>query len=170
MSRVTMVHHINVQITDRDRTRDWYEKVLGCTFLDRGPDLNKRQLQLNIGNAEMHFSETSEPVIADRVHFAVEVKDWADMLAHLDSLGTEYSRTGGAFTRVGTGDSERWAKREDSGEHYAYVHDPDGNLIELVHHPLGLVDGDGNKVEPANHAKGMRWKQLPETEKALGKS
>ena len=39
MSRVTMIQHINIQIGDRERTREWYEKVLGAEFLDRGPEL-----------------------------------------------------------------------------------------------------------------------------------
>ena len=170
MPKAIMVHHINVQITDRQRTREWYEKVLGATFLDRGPALNKRQLQLNIGNAEMHFSETDNPMIPSRVHFAVEVDNWDEMLAHLDTLGVAYSRTGsGAFDRVGMGSDERWARREDSGEHYTYIHDPDGNLIELVYHPLGLADADGNKVEVTTHPRGLRWRQLPEVEGALGK-
>ena len=160
MPKVTMVHHINVQIADRQRTREWYEKVLGAMFLDRGPALNKRQLQLNIGNAEMHFSETDNPMIPSRAHFAVEVDNWDEMLAHLDALGVGYSRTGS---------DERWAKREDSGEHYTYIHDPDGNLIELVYHPLGLVDADGNQVEVATHPGGLHWRQLPEVEAALGK-
>ena len=171
MTTVTMVHHINVQITDRQRTREWYEKVLGATFLDRGAALNRRQLQLNIGNAEMHFSEIDNPVIAARVHFALEVADWDATLAHLQALGIAYSRTGqGAFDRVGTGTASDWAKREDSGEHYTYIHDPDGNLIELVHHPLGLVDADGNAIEGATHPRGMRWRQLPEVETELGKA
>ena len=38
MSRVTMIQHINIQISNRERTREWYEKVLGAEFLDRGPD------------------------------------------------------------------------------------------------------------------------------------
>ncbi|ETX08868.1 MAG: hypothetical protein ETSY2_02820 [Candidatus Entotheonella gemina] len=135
MIQVKMVHHINVQITDRQRTREWYEKVLGATFLDRGEALNQRMLQLNIGSAEMHFSETDTPMIPKQPHFALEVANWETTLAHLDALGVEYSRTGQAFSRVGTGESERWAKREDNGEHYTYIHDPDGNLIELVHHP-----------------------------------
>lgn len=45
MSRVTLIQHINIQISDRQRTREWYEKVLGAEFLDRGPELNKGQLQ-----------------------------------------------------------------------------------------------------------------------------
>jgi catechol 2,3-dioxygenase-like lactoylglutathione lyase family enzyme len=167
MIQVKMVHHINVQITNRERTRAWYEQVLGATFLDRGPALNKRMLQLNIGNAEMHFSETDTPILASQPHFALEVDDWEATLAHLDRLGVPYSRTGqGAFTRVGTGNAERWGKREDNGEHYTYLHDPDGNLIELVYHPLGLVDAEGKSVEVPAHSPGLRWRQLPEVEAA----
>jgi catechol 2,3-dioxygenase-like lactoylglutathione lyase family enzyme len=167
MIQVKMVHHINVQITDRERTRTWYEEVLGATFLDRGPALNARMLQLNIGNAEMHFSDTQTPLMAPQPHFALEVANWEETLAHLDRLGVPYSRTGqGAFTRVGMGNAERWGKREDNGECYTYLHDPDGNLIELVHHPLGLVDSAGQQVEVPAHHRGLRWRQLPEVEAA----
>ena len=52
MSRVTMIQHINLQISDKERTREWYEKVLGAEFLDRGPELNQGQLQLRIGSGK----------------------------------------------------------------------------------------------------------------------
>jgi len=41
-----------------------------------GPERNKRQLQLHIGNAEMHFSEMDNPMISPRTHFALEVENW----------------------------------------------------------------------------------------------
>src|SRR5688572_12390817 len=83
MSRVTMIQHINIQVSNRERTREWYEKVLGAEFLDRGPELNKRQLQLRIGSAEIHTNDTTDPVRVPAVHFAVEIADWDDMIAHL---------------------------------------------------------------------------------------
>ena len=61
MSRVTLIQHINIQVSNRERTRKWYEEVLGAEFLDRGPELNKRQLQLRIGSAEIHTTDTAEP-------------------------------------------------------------------------------------------------------------
>jgi catechol 2,3-dioxygenase-like lactoylglutathione lyase family enzyme len=100
MSRVKLIHHVNVQISDRQQTREWYETVLGAEFLDRGPALNHRQLQLRIGSGEMHFTETPQPTRVPSVHFAVEVDDWDATLAHLDALGIPYSRTGGG--RIGT--------------------------------------------------------------------
>jgi catechol 2,3-dioxygenase-like lactoylglutathione lyase family enzyme len=159
MIGVKMIHHVNVQISDRQRTREWYEQVLGAEFLDRGP-LNERQLQLRIGTGEMHFTETSEPVATG--HFAVEVDNWDEMLANLERLGIPYTRAPGA-THAGplrtSDDTPYQGRREDNSEHYTYVRDPDGNVIELVYHPLGLEDADGKRVELPDTSKPLRWKQ-----------
>ena len=61
MSRVTLIQHINIQVSDRERTRRWYEEVLGAEYLDRGPELNQRQLQLRIGNGEIHTTDSRNP-------------------------------------------------------------------------------------------------------------
>ena len=163
MSRVKAIHHVNVQISDRQRTREWYEKVLGAEFLDRGPELNKRQLQLRIGTGEMHFSDTPDLTQVPRVHFAVEVANWNEMLARLDALGVQYSRSSGANPGAPRTpeDNDFQGRREDNNEHFTYINDPDGNLIELVCHPLGLEDSDGIEVEQADASKGLRWRQIP---------
>ena len=163
MSIVCMIHHINIQITDRERTREWYERVLGAEFLDRGPALNQRQLQLRIGTAEVHTSDTRNFIPVPQVHFAVEVEDWEDTLAHLDKLGVPYSKSaGGAFgTNIG-GDNQRHGQREDTDEHYTYINDPDGNLIELVQHARGLEDSQGNQLEITRDPANVRWTQNPE--------
>src|SRR5688500_2008324 len=114
MIGVKMIHHVNVQISNRQRTREWYEQVLGAEFLDRGP-LNERQLQLRIGTGEMHFTETSEPVATG--HFAVEVDNWDEMLANLERLGIPYTRAPGA-THAGpprtSEDTPYQGRREDN--------------------------------------------------------
>ena len=161
MSKVNMIHHVNIQITNRERTREWYEKVLGCEFLDRGPALNRRMLQLRIGNGEIHTSEVDELVHIPRVHFAVEVEDWNAALANLDEQGVSYSRSaGGAFMGTG-GDDPQQGRREDTNEHYTYIADPDGNLIELVHHPLGLHSTEGDAVPLHRDTTKPKWTQTP---------
>ena len=55
-----LIHHLNVPISDRKRTRDWYEKVMGAEFLDR-KTLIPRQLQMRIGTGEMQFTDTPNP-------------------------------------------------------------------------------------------------------------
>ena len=148
MSRVTLIQHINIQISNRERTREWYEKVLGAEFLDRGPELNKRQLQLRIGSAEIHTTDTTNPVRVPSVHFAVEIPGWDEMIAHLDGLGVPHSPT-------------PYGRREYSSGYYTYIHDPDGNMIELVHHPLGVEDSSGNKVELVHDPGSLKWTMRP---------
>ena len=149
MARIKLIHHINVQISDRARTLEWYEKVLGAEFLDRGPALNKRQLQLRLGNGEIHFTETPRPTAVPSAHFALELQDWDATLAHLDALGIAHVRTSAASTGRNIGGTDPYqGRREDTGEHYTYIHDPDGNMIELVYHPLGIDEA-------------ARWTQLP---------
>ena len=159
---IKLIHHVNVQISDRERTRAWYEKVLGAEFLDRGPALNRRQLQLRLGCGEIHFTVTPRPIIVASSHFAIEVDDWEATLAHLDELGVPHVRTSAASTGTDIGGTDpQQGRREDSSEHYTYVKDPDGNLIELVNHPLGLQDSQGRKVEVTHDPNGLRWVQIP---------
>jgi catechol 2,3-dioxygenase-like lactoylglutathione lyase family enzyme len=89
MARVTMIQHINIQISDKERSREWYEKVLGAEFMDRGPELNQGQLQLKIGSGEMHTTHTPTP--APSGHFALEIHDWDEMIANLDALDVSYT-------------------------------------------------------------------------------
>ena len=162
MFQIKMIHHVNVQISDRARTREWYEKVLGAEFLDRGPALNRRQLQLRLGTGEIHFTETPRPTPVASSHVAIEVDDWEKMLAHLDAMGIAHVRTSAASTARNIGGTDpHQGRREDTGEHYTYIHDPDGNLIELVYHPLGLEDAQGSTVAATPEADGLRWRQLP---------
>ena len=138
MSRVKMIHHVNVQISNREQTRDWYTKVLGAEFLDRGPALNHRQLQLRLGPTEVHFTETPHPTPIPSSHFALEVDDWEATLAHLDAMDIPHGRTFRGSRRSDVGGSDPYqGRREDTGEHFTYIHDPDGNLIELVYHQIG---------------------------------
>ena len=148
MSRINMIHHINIQITDRERTREWYERVLGADFLDRGPALNRRQLRLRLGTGEIHTSDTNDLIKVLRVHFAVEVEDFDAILAHLDSQEVPYTRTGGEDPRQGI--------KEDTGERYTYISDPDDNLIELVYHPRGLESSSGEAIELTRDSSNVR--------------
>jgi catechol 2,3-dioxygenase-like lactoylglutathione lyase family enzyme len=160
MSRVTLIQHINIQISNRERTREWYEQVLGAEFLDRGPEANRRQLQLRIGNGEIHTTDNPHPNIASSVHFAVEIDDWDEIIHNLDKLGVAYTTRPGS--RTGTGGENSWGQRDYSGGHYTYVHDPDGNMIELVHHPLGLEDAAGNRIDVRHYHESPRWGKFKE--------
>ena len=118
MSRVSAIHHINVGIRDRERTREWYEKVFDAEFKE-----HPRQLELHLGTSEIHCHVTPDPTFLQTNHFAVEIPDWEGMMSHLAEVGVAFD--GGRGPQV----------RDYDGHHYAYLRDPDGNLIELIHHP-----------------------------------
>jgi catechol 2,3-dioxygenase-like lactoylglutathione lyase family enzyme len=79
---------------------------------------------------------------ASLVHFAVEIDNWDEMLANLDQLGMTSGKTvgpgrAGTFREQRGGDDPRQGRRQYDGSYYTYLQDPDGNVIELVHHPEG---------------------------------
>ncbi len=59
------------------------------------------------------------------------------------------------------GNGKAAARAARSGENYTYIHDPDGNLIELVYHPLGLEDSQGKDLELESDPQNVRWTQIP---------
>jgi catechol 2,3-dioxygenase-like lactoylglutathione lyase family enzyme len=134
--------------------------VLGAEFLDRGPESNARQLQMRLGTGEIHFTERPQPTPTPSSHFALEIEDWDGMMAHLDALGIPHVRTSAASVAANLGGTDpRQGRREYSGEHYTYLHDPDGNMIELTYHPLGMEDSKGNAAEVP--PPGLRWTLRP---------
>ena len=48
----------------------------------------------------------------------------------------------------------------NGGQWFFFVKDPDGNLIELVYHTLGLEDSKGDAVGLVRDAKNVRWTQI----------
>ena len=94
-------------------------------------------------------------------HFAVEVADWDKMLAHLDKEGVPYGRFDGSFGWEPIDSEDSRCYREDTGEHYTYIHDLDVARIELVYHPRGWQDSKGNKMEIQYDSDGMGVVQEP---------
>ena len=111
-----------------------------------------------MGNAEIHTNDTKDPVQVSGVHFAVEIADWDEMIAHMDNLGIFYSK----IQRQAPGAETSWGSREYTGNHYTYIRDPDGNTIELVHHPLGIEDSAGKKVDLRHDPDSLTWTKRPE--------
>jgi len=43
-------------------------------------------------------------------------------------------------------------------------------MIELVYHPLGMEDADGNRVEVTHDPRGLRWTLRPGLRNSAGVS
>jgi lactoylglutathione lyase len=125
-ARPHSIHHVNIPIRDPERTKEWYGKVFGLRafqprFQGGAPGIEAGQIVLTTrGNFGVHFTVHENPPDIKPHHVAVEVEEWDGFVAHLRSLGIEYSN---------------YNERPQNGAKSAYIYDPDENIVEIMFHP-----------------------------------
>jgi glyoxylase I family protein len=122
MASVVGLLHASLLIADVDRSRAFYEGVLGLTANPGRPDLGFPGVWYDLGGGgQIHLLclANPDPVSGrpehggrDR-HTALAVRGWEEMKAALDAAGVAYTLS-------------------RSGRRALFVRDPDGNAIELV--------------------------------------
>ena len=136
-SHRTVFNHVGLCVTDRDRSRRFYEQLLGFQFwweLDLPDEGTAALLQLEgpIGVRATYLvrdgfvlelidyskrdAKVGETRVMDEVgltHVSLSVSDLAAVLAKVEGLG-------------GT------VVRDATSNHFAMIRDPDGQLIELL--------------------------------------
>jgi catechol 2,3-dioxygenase-like lactoylglutathione lyase family enzyme len=125
-ARPHSIHHVNIPIQDPERTKEWYGKVFGLRafaprFQGGAPGIEEGHILLTSrGNFGVHFTIHDQPPDIKPHHFAMEVEDWDGFVAHLVSLGIEFSN---------------YNERPQNGAKSAYIYDPDQNIVEIMFHP-----------------------------------
>ena len=100
-------------------------ELLGFERVEPPPSLADRAAWLQHGATQIHLMWVEDPVVLPRGHVAVVLDEWDQTLSALRAAGHEPE-----------------PRREHWGSPRAYVHDPAGNLVELMafapaQHPLG---------------------------------
>lgn len=115
------VHHVSFAIRDLERSRGFYEGVLGLEPIPR-PELGVAGIWYGLGACEVHLIVTPPGAEVGSVpgritpianHSAFAIADYAATLAHLKARGVEVLETS-------TERGQMW------------VRDPDGNVLELI--------------------------------------
>jgi catechol 2,3-dioxygenase-like lactoylglutathione lyase family enzyme len=118
-------HHVSFAVADLERSREFYEGVLGLAPIPR-PELGIPGAWYGAGNVELHLiaapaglepGRRAERISPLANHTAFAIDDYAATLAHLRGRGIEVLEL-----RPGIG-PQLW------------IRDPDGNVIELVEAP-----------------------------------
>jgi catechol 2,3-dioxygenase-like lactoylglutathione lyase family enzyme len=133
-------HHVSLSVADIDAQEAWYRAALGLATTDEHLDLPEagiRTAMLSDGaGLRVEFTEragsapvpTPDPYAATAAqtftHLALQVPD---LDAAFERLTTEYRAP--AVSAPGPGAT--------AGMRYAYIHDPEGNLIELIETTAG---------------------------------
>jgi glyoxylase I family protein len=115
------VHHVSYSVSDLERSRRFYEDILGLEEIER-PEMGLPGAWYGAGNAEVHLIGVPEGVdVGTRPasitplanHQAFEIDDYAKTLEFLEARGVE-------VLKIGPERGQMW------------IRDPDGNIIELI--------------------------------------
>jgi catechol 2,3-dioxygenase-like lactoylglutathione lyase family enzyme len=115
------LHHISFCVSNLDRSRRFYEEILGMEQISR-PDLGLPGTWYAAGNAEVHLIETPEgadvgtpaPSLTPLAnHQAFAIDHYEQTLRHFKQHEVEVFETS-----------------EETGQ--MWVRDPDGNILEFI--------------------------------------
>ena len=121
----TGVHHLSFTVKNLERSREFYEGVMGLSTIER-PDMGIGGVWYEAGNAEVHLIElpsgTPHASPAEKLtplanHNAFAIDDYAKTLEYLKSKDVEVLETS-----------------PERGQ--MWIRDPDGNVIELIAQPV----------------------------------
>ncbi len=119
VGRIRAIHHVNFPTTDVERTKEWYGKVFGLKHVDLSKMSDTNVLIMTAGDFDIHFTPIGEKRRMDPFHFAVEIENWDEMLAHLKAIGVRFTKP---------------FYRPQNNSTLSYIRDPDGSMVELTHH------------------------------------
>ena len=123
--KVTTINNVAIKVSDVDKSREFYEKVIGLKKIPR-PKINIPGEWYGIGENAIHLigGERREGIDPTGPHIAVEVESFEATKAALNEMGIPYL------------DGERMvAKLPPEAKRMVgqqlWIQDPDGNVIEL---------------------------------------
>ena len=118
MIHVRSYHHVAIAVKDVEKSRSFYERILNLESIPR-PDFSFPGVWYQLGAQQLHLIR-SDVVRNKTQHFAIEVHDIQETFETLKARGVPIVSPPG--------------KRPHDHSDYMFCLDPDGNLIELVHH------------------------------------
>jgi glyoxylase I family protein len=128
-------HHISVSVADLSRQEAWYRAALGLTTVDERlelPEAGVRTAVLSDGaGLRVEFTEraASEPVVHADPFAATATQTFTHLALQVADLDSAFEQL---TAEHGAGPVSAPAPGVTTGMRFAYVHDPEGNLLELI--------------------------------------
>ncbi len=117
MSTLSIEHvdHVSVIITDMERSRKFYSGLLGLKEIHKPRTFDFEVVWYDFGNQHIHLLLKDKPDTISPRHFALRVKDAKAARSYFQEHGVETRET-----------------VEIPGADRFFIHDPDGNRIEII--------------------------------------
>jgi glyoxylase I family protein len=130
MIRFTHIDHCSVIVTDVERSRDFYGRVLGLREIASPLEFDFVAVWYDLGGTYIHLLLKPEADSISPRHFCLHTPDIAGARQHLTNLGVPIDET------VKIAAADRF-----------FIRDPDGNRIEVLHWQRPFdPDRDGKMV------------------------
>jgi catechol 2,3-dioxygenase-like lactoylglutathione lyase family enzyme len=116
---IQRLDHVVVKVTDLDRALAFYCGVLGCVE-ERRPLDDLVQLRAGASMIDLRLTDKVSGDAGNMDHFAIAIDpfDEAAIRAYLEEKGVAPGKVATRYGAEGSGPS-------------MYIHDPDGNMVEL---------------------------------------
>jgi catechol 2,3-dioxygenase-like lactoylglutathione lyase family enzyme len=128
MIRTGRVNHVALKVTDVDKSRDFYEKVIGLKKIPR-PKINIPGEWYGLGEGALHLiggERRRDGIDPTGPHIAVQVEDIDDTKRALTEMGINFLDAEVMIARMNLSpDQAKMVGRQ------VWVQDPDGNVLEL---------------------------------------
>ncbi|MFM7692879.1 MAG: VOC family protein [Actinomycetota bacterium] len=124
---VTDLNHVSISVKDFDESLAFYVDFLGMEHIP-GPNFGVRTEWLRAGQRQVHLFPEGEPPTS-RHHLGLEVDNFEELFVESERRGCLVEVPGFAA-----------ANQLPDGAGQMYLHDPGGNLIELVCRDVTGVD------------------------------
>lgn len=122
--------HVAVKITDVDKSRNFYEKVIGLKKIPR-PKINIPGEWYGVGDNALHLiggERRTNGIDPTGPHMAIQVEDLEETKKTLNEMGIPFLDAATAMRAMAANlspEAQRMVGRQ------IWVQDPDGNVIEL---------------------------------------
>jgi glyoxylase I family protein len=125
---VAKIDHVSIVITDEERGRRFYRDVVGLREIPKPKTFDFVVVWFDLGDQHLHLMLKDRSDTMSPRHFALRVSDAAAARAYFRGLGMEVQET----TLI-------------HGADRFFIHDPDGNRIEIIqwHRPY---DTEANRI------------------------
>jgi catechol 2,3-dioxygenase-like lactoylglutathione lyase family enzyme len=128
-------HHISISVADLSRQEAWYRDALGLATVDERLDLPEAGVRTAVlsdgAGLRVEFTEraASEPVVHADPFAATATQTFTHLALQVPDLDAAFERL---TAEHGADPVSSPAPGVTGGMRYAYVHDPEGNLLELI--------------------------------------
>jgi catechol 2,3-dioxygenase-like lactoylglutathione lyase family enzyme len=133
-------HHISLSVADLTAQEAWYARAFGLAQVEERlqlPEAGVRTVVLsNAAGVRVEFVERpgSSPVAPADAFAATAAQTFTHLALQVNDLDAEFAQLTGTF---GAASIETPANGVSEGMRYAYIADPEGNLIELIESARG---------------------------------